>query len=80
MEPVEHVKSICTPRPARTTEKVDVQSLFIREGDPRGGNTVTLVVGEDFYASTSLYATWGTSQWVASSSGGGMEISYPTAE
>lgn len=34
---------------------VDLQSLFVRETNPRGCNSVTLVVCEDFYSATALY-------------------------
>lgn len=59
MELIEHGKSPCGLRPASVAQKVNLQSLVIGEGYPRGGNTVTLVIGQNFYASTSLYAAEG---------------------
>lgn len=33
------------------------ETLFIREADPRGGDTMTLVVGDNLDTTTTLYTT-----------------------
>jgi hypothetical protein len=80
MKHLVHVKSAYALRLASVARKVDLQSLVVGEGNPRGGDTVTLVVGQDFDASTSLYAarreTSVGGQLIEWQSG----ISYPTAE